>query len=90
MLADVLSGGWRQVVQPRRDRTEHGDLLMPQLGVDAAFVIFDPGFSLGRYSYRGGTTCTFESPGFDHFFHMARVSSAQSPWKLHRTVRLRI
>ena len=60
-------------VSPRRDRTEHGDLLRPQLGVDAAFVVFDPGFSIGRYFCRGSRTCTFESQGIDHFFRMVRV-----------------
>ena len=30
-----------------RDRMEHGGLLMPQLGVDAAFVVFGGGLPLG-------------------------------------------
>ena len=35
-----------QVVQPRRDRTEHGGLLLPRLWVDAALIVLDPGLSL--------------------------------------------
>ena len=68
-----------QVVQPRRDRTEHGGLLMPQLGVDAAIVVLDPGLSLGCYSWRGGWTGTFKSQSFDHLLYMARVCFYPKP-----------
>ena len=45
-----------------RERTEHGGLHMPQLGVDGTFVVFDPG-GLAPSSPKS----------FDHLFHMARV-----------------
>ena len=44
-----------------------------QLGISAAFVVLNPGLSLGHYSWRRGWTRTFKSQSFDHLSHVARV-----------------
>ena len=91
-MANVMVGPvLGQIVQPRRDRTEHGGLLMPQLGFGAVLVVFDPGLPLGHYSWRGGWTGSFESQSFDHLLlHVRGSASIQSARELHRTVLLRI
>ena len=81
------------MVQHRRDRTEHGHLLRLQLGVDVAFVVFDPGLPLAAtHGVGDGLTVMDRSADSSRLFGVsacARCSPAQANL-LQETLQARI
>ena len=62
---------------------------MPQLGVDAAFVVFDPGLPLGTPGVGAGMAPSSPKALITSFTWRGSAS-IQRPRELHRTVLLRI
>ena len=79
MVSNVMSGPvLGQIVQPRRDRTEHGGLRMPPGSVLSSLsstlvspLVATPGVGAGL--------APFESQSSDHLFHKARVCFYPKP-----------